>query len=43
MNMNRIRVKNVAKARGFIYAIGFVIQTYIINGTKENNIFNAFI
>lgn len=43
MNMNRIRVKNVAKTRGFIYAISFVIQTYIINGTKENNIFNAFI
>ena len=43
MNMNRIRVKNVAKTRSFIYAIYFVFKTYIINGTKENNIFNAFI
>lgn len=43
MNMNRIRVKNVCKNRGFVYAVWFVIDSYIINGTKENNIFNAFI
>lgn len=42
MNMNRIRVKNIYKQRGFFQAVLFVVKTYIIHGTKDNNIFNAF-
>ena len=42
-NMNRIRVKNIYKQRGFFQAVLFVVKTYIIHGTKDNNIFNAFL
>ena len=42
MNMNRIRVKNIYKQRGFFQTVLFVVKTYIIHGTKDNNIFNAF-
>lgn len=43
MNMNRIRVKNIYKQRGFFQVVLFVVKTYIIHGTKDNNIFNAFL
>lgn len=43
MDMNRIRVKNIYKQRGFFQAVLFVVKTYIMYGTKENNIFNAFL
>ena len=52
MNMNRIRVKNVykislehtnSKILSFLKGVRFIFVAYVIYGTKENNIFNAFI
>lgn len=52
MNMNRIRVKNVykislehtnSKILSFLKTVRFIFVAYVIYGTKENNIFNAFI